>query len=123
MRHIAVEDLLMEKAQQAQGDVPLAVTARLRLEHGVISALLQTSPSRERAAKLKALLQAHHHLEEDPGGLYERCEELLADQLDAILDQARAHPEPALGAYRDDPRIWKPSTGQSPSWASRCSRA
>jgi len=106
LKHIALEEkVLLVAAKQANGGQALAVAARLKLEHSAIAALLVLTPTRERVATLAALLIRHNPLEEGPGGLYDLCDQLLADTAQAVLTRARTTPNPKVAAYREDPRI------------------
>jgi len=104
-RHIELEEqLLLASAQQANGGQPLEVAARLKLEHSAIRAVLLLKPTRESVAQLRALAVRHNPLEENPSGLYDLCDQLLADQAEAVLARARTYPNPAVAPYRDDPQ-------------------
>ena len=64
LRHISMEEkILFPAAQRYNGGEPLAVTAKLRLDHGAIAALLVSPPSRTIIAALRAILKVHDLLE------------------------------------------------------------
>ncbi|MHB8872174.1 MAG: hemerythrin domain-containing protein [Myxococcaceae bacterium] len=106
LKHIAAEEkVLLPAAREANGGKPLAVAARLKLEHAVIAAILVLPPTRRWVETLRELLIAHNPLEEDPGGLYDLCEQLLGEGAEAMLEKARAVPDPKVAEYRDDPRV------------------
>lgn len=44
-------------------------------------------------AAIREILKAHNLIEEDPGGMYEQCEELAGAGADEILRQLQAAPE------------------------------
>jgi hypothetical protein len=44
-------------------------------------------------ATIQTILASHNPLEEDPGGLYETCEELAGCDVNALLDRVRSVPE------------------------------
>jgi hypothetical protein len=81
------EKILMPAARRMRGGEPLAVAARLRLDHGALTALLVPTPTPAVVAAIRAILAAHNPLEEDPGGMYEQCENLLGPGAEEILDQ------------------------------------
>lgn len=106
LRHIALEEkILLPAARAARGGEPLPVALRLRIDHGAITSLLVPTPTASIAAEIASILGPHNEVEERPGGLYEACDELLADQAAAIVDRMRAYPEVKVMPYRDGPRV------------------
>ena len=94
LTHISVEEkILLPAAQRWQGGDPLPVAAKLRLDHGALAALLVPTPMPGIIAALRTVLAAHNALEEGPGGVYERCEQLAGGEADALLAQLQAAPE------------------------------
>jgi hemerythrin HHE cation binding domain-containing protein len=93
LRHIGMEEkILLPAAQRARGGEPLAAAAKLRLDHGAIAALLVPSPTPAIVGALRAILRDHDAIEEDPGGVYDVCDELLADETDSVLGRLEAAP-------------------------------
>jgi hypothetical protein len=87
LKHIAMEEkILLPAAQRLNGNQPLPIAAKLRLDHGAIAALLVPSPTPQIVAALKTILAAHNPLEEGPKGAYEICERLADGQVEVILD-------------------------------------
>lgn len=81
LKHIAMEEkILLPAAQRLGGNHPLAVAARLRLEHGAIAALLVPTATPAIVAALKTILSTHNALEEGAGGLYQTCDRIAAGQ-------------------------------------------
>jgi hypothetical protein len=77
LRHIGMEEkILLPAAQAARGGKPLAVAAKLRLDHGALAALLVLTPTAAIAASIRSILQMHNSLEEGPEGAYTECERL-----------------------------------------------
>jgi hypothetical protein len=106
LKHIGMEEkILLPAAQAARGGEPLPIAAKLRLDHGAIAALLVPSPTPKIVAALRAILAAHNPIEEDPGGLYDVCERLAGDQVDALLARLRAAPEVPVSPHNDGPRV------------------
>jgi hypothetical protein len=88
LTHIGMEEkVLLPAARKHRGGSPLPIAAKLRLDHGALTALLVPSPTAKVVATIKTILKLHNRLEEDPGGMYDQCEELLAAEADEILDQ------------------------------------
>ena len=88
LKHISMEEkILLPAARQLRGGEPLPVAAKLRLDHGALTALLVPTPTPAVVAAIRAILAAHNPLEEDPGGMYEQCEELLGADAEELLGQ------------------------------------
>lgn len=106
LRHISMEEkILLPAAQRARGGVPLPAAAKLRLDHGALAALLVPTPTRAVVAALDAVLAAHNPIEEDDGGVYDACEELLGAEGAALLARLRAAPEVPVAPHVDGPRV------------------
>src|SRR5262245_3392696 len=94
LRHIAMEEkVLLPTAQKLRNGEPLSVAPRLRLDHGALVALLVPSPTRAVVAAIRVILKVHNPIEEDPGGMYDQCEELAAAGADEILHRLQNYPE------------------------------
>ncbi len=88
LTHIKMEEkILFPAAQKANNNIPLSIAARLRLEHGAITALMVPPPTEALLKVLRHVLEKHDLAEEEPGGMYEACEALTANQTQEILDQ------------------------------------
>ena len=106
LRHIAIEEkLLFPAAQRARGGDPLALAARLRLDHGAIAALLVPTPTPAIIATIRDILTAHNALEEEPGGLYAACDRLLASDADAIVREMASCPDVRVSPHNDGPGV------------------
>ena len=107
LKHIGMEEkILLPAAQRARGGEPLPIAAKLRLDHGALAALLVPHPTPAVVAALRAILAAHNPIEEDPGGVYDTCEQLAGAERDAILARLRAAPEVPLAPHVDGPRVF-----------------
>jgi hypothetical protein len=105
LKHIAMEEkILLPAARKLRGE-PLAVAAKLRLDHGALTALLVPSPTARVVAAIQAILKLHNPLEEDPGGMYDQCEELAGAEAEQILEQLRAAREVRVVPNVDGPHI------------------
>jgi hypothetical protein len=106
LRHIAIEEkFLFPAAQRARAGDPLALAARLRLDHGAIAALLVPTPTAAIIATMRDILTAHNALEEQSGGLYAECDRLLASDADAIVGEMAFSPEVRLSQHNDGPGV------------------
>jgi hypothetical protein len=56
-------------------------------------------------AAIRTVLTAHNTLEEGPGGVYDRCEQLAGAEADALLSQLHAAPEVPVAPYADGPQV------------------
>jgi hypothetical protein len=94
LKHIAMEEkILLPAARRTRGGQPLPVAARLRLDHGALTALLVPTPTASIVGAIRAILKAHNPIEEGLGGMYAQCEQLLGAEADQIFAQLRAAPE------------------------------
>jgi hypothetical protein len=106
LRHIGMEErVLIPAARRALGGKPLPIARRLRLEHGAIAALLVPTPTPEVVERIRSVLVPHNTLEEEPGGLYETCDRLLAGEAAALLEGLRSFPAVPLAPHQDSPRV------------------
>src|SRR5512136_2328395 len=85
LRHIALEEkFLLPGARKARRGEPLPFARRLRVDHGAIASLLVPTPDAQIVGELRSILEPHNAVEEEPGGLYETCDDLLAAQLEGL---------------------------------------
>ena len=106
LRHIALEEkVLFPAAREARAGEPLPEAARLRIDHGAIAALLVPPPTPVLAAELRIILDPHELLEEEPGGVYDLCEGLLAARASELIERMRTYPPVKVAAYFDGPRV------------------
>jgi len=97
LKHIAMEEkILLPAAQRLRAGKPLTVAAKLRLDHGALAALLVPPPTAPVIAAIRAILKLHNPIEEDPGGMYEQCQELAGAEIDEILRQLQEAPDVRL---------------------------
>jgi len=100
LRHIKMEEkILFPAAQKANGNVPLPLQAKLRLDHGALTALMVVPPSPDIITVLWHVLEKHDELEEQPGGMYDMCENLTHNETARLLDQLRRTPEVPVQPY------------------------
>ncbi len=102
LKHIKMEEkILFPAAQKASGDVTLTVMAKLRLEHGAITALMVPPPTMELIKVLKYILDKHDFIEEAPGGMYDVCESLTHHQTEELLIQLKNTPEVPVQGHNE----------------------
>jgi hypothetical protein len=91
LKHIKMEEkTLFPAAQKANGGVALPLAAKLRLDHGALTALMVVPPTPEVIKVLRHVLEKHDLLEEEPGGMYDVCEKLTEGETDELLKQLQA---------------------------------
>jgi hypothetical protein len=106
LKHIGMEEkILLPAARRIRGGEPLPVAAKLRLDHGALTALLVPSPTPQVIAAIRTILNLHNPIEEDPGGMYETCEELAGPEVDEILRQLQEAPEVKVLPHVDTPFV------------------
>jgi hypothetical protein len=99
LKHIKMEEkILFPAAQKANGNVPLPLAAKLRLDHGALTSLMVVLPSPEVIQVLRFVLDKHDLLEEEPGGMYDVCEKLTEGETNDLIqelekvDEVPVHP-------------------------------
>jgi hypothetical protein len=106
LRHISIEEkILLPVAERRRGGEPLALAARLRLDHGALAALMMLPPSAATLRAVRAVLDAHNPLEEAPGGVYEQCERVAGPELDEILARCGAAPKVPVSPWVESPKV------------------
>ena len=106
LKHIAMEEkILLPAAQRMRGGEPLALAARLRLDHGALAALLVPTPTRSIVAAICVILKAHNPIEEGPDGLYAQCEQLLGAEADQVVTQLRTTAEVKVAPHVDTAHV------------------
>ena len=88
LKHIKMEEkILFPAAQKANGNVPLPLAGKLRLDHGALTSLMVVPPSAEVIKVLRFVLDKHDLLEEQPGGMYDVCEKLTEGETNHLLQE------------------------------------
>ena len=106
LKHIAMEEkILLPSARRARGGDQLAIAERLRLDHGVLATLLVPSPTPSIVATIRSILAAHNRLEEQAGGLYDACDDLVGADAADLVAQLRAQPDVPMNAHNDGPLV------------------
>jgi hypothetical protein len=106
LRHIGMEErVLFTAARRARGE-PLALAAKLRVDHGAIAALLVPTPTPDVVAKLLSVLGPHNRREEEGGGIYGACDEAVGPaEAERLVRELRGFPEVPVKAYNDGPEV------------------
>ncbi|MGZ8495946.1 MAG: hemerythrin domain-containing protein, partial [Candidatus Binatia bacterium] len=78
---------------------------KLRLDHGALAALLVPPPTAPVVAAIRAILKAHNPIEENPGGIYDQCEELAGAEADQILRQLQNYSDVKVVPHVDSPFV------------------
>lgn len=88
LRHIKMEEkILFPAAKEANREVMDKLIPRYRLEHGAITALMVPPPTRSLIKVIRHVLAKHDEAEEEPGGLYDVCEQLTQGKTNQLLSQ------------------------------------
>lgn len=107
LKHIKMEEkILFPAAQQANQGVPVPLAAKLRLDHGALTALMVVPPDLEVIKVLRHVLERHDLMEEEPGGMYDICEKLTAGETHALLDQLEKVTEVPVHGHNNADYAW-----------------
>jgi hypothetical protein len=107
--HRRLEDLLA-RATADPGRIDPELFAQFRaglLRHIGIEekVLLPAAPRPDIIARLLEVLARHDALEEGPEGVYAACDDLVAGEVDAILEELRQYPPVRVAAHHDSPLV------------------
>lgn len=106
LRHIGMEEkILLPTAQRLRSGEPLPLAARLRLDHGVIAALLMPTPTTDLITTLHRILDKHNLVEEGAEGLYETCDQLVGAECEQLMAKLRAAPTISVLPHADTPAV------------------
>lgn len=107
LKHVGMEEMiLLPAAKSARGGRPADLAAKIRLDHGALTALLVPSPTPQLLAALRAVLEPHNALEEQgERGLYDDCARALGPQAERVLAQLREARDIPPAAHADGPHV------------------
>ncbi len=102
LRHMWIEEHLMipPALKTKEGARKHADFARLKLDHGALTALLVPVPSAGIFAAIRGIVEPHNRLEEDSGGLYEICDAASGEE---FVEKMKSAPAIPLRACDDRP--------------------
>lgn len=104
LTHIKMEEkILFPAAQLANNNAPIPLAAKLRLEHGAITSLMVPPPDAGLIKVLRHVLDIHDIAEEEPGGMYDICENLTASQTAEIMAQLKQTTEVPVHPHNTAP--------------------
>jgi len=104
LKHIKMEEkILFPAAQKANGNGPLPLAAKLRLDHAALTSLMVVPPSEDVIKVLRYILHKHDLLEEEPGGMYDVCEKLTEGETNTLLQQLEKVAEVPVHPFNEAP--------------------
>ncbi len=104
LKHIRFEETVLFKAAQGVNNgVPIALAAKLRLDHGAIAALVVPSPTPKIICALQTVLRTHNALEEGPNGAYSKCDTLLSEATEQAIEAFEKMPPVPMAKNNDIP--------------------
>ena len=98
------KSLLPMTERERKRSVSLPMAARLRLDHGVLAALLMVPLDRV-FRTVRAMLDMHNPLEEVEGGVYEQCESLAGPEIDELVARIAETQRVPVSSWIDSPRV------------------
>lgn len=102
LRHIGMEEkILLPAAQRWNGGQPIAIAAKLRLDHGALAALLMPTPTTDIVGTIHRILEQHNLAEEGPDGWYAICDRLAGADAEQLIIRLRAAPDVAVLPHSD----------------------
>ena len=108
LTHIKMEEkILFQAAQKANGNTPLPIAAKLKLDHGALTALMAVPPTPAVIKVLRYILDKHDLAEEEPGGMYDLCESLTQNQTQDLLDQLAGITEVPVHPLNSSPSVFE----------------
>jgi hypothetical protein len=106
LRHIGIEERVLLPAARRRGGGPAPELAeRIRLDHGALAALMVPPPTRALISTVQSILRVHNTLEEQEGGLYRVCEQMIGPEGEALLAKISAAPPVPLQPYNEKPEV------------------
>lgn len=103
LRHIGMEEKILIPALLRHAGAPIKLADKLRADHGALANLFMPEPTLNILAAIRCILEPHNRLEEDPGGFYDACDSLLAEEEDVLTKKMREAPELPLRPYSKRP--------------------
>lgn len=104
LKHIGMEEMVLLPSVRRLSGKPAALAARIRVDHGALTALLVPTPTAAILKAVRSILTVHNELEERDGGLYQGCETALGGQAAEVLAALRAARDIPPADHADGPR-------------------
>lgn len=104
LKHVGMEEMILLPAVKRLRGAPLELAAKIRLDHGALTALMIPSPTPAVLKAVRAILTEHNRLEEQAGGLYEQCEEALGAEAPKVLEALEKAPDIPPAPHVDSPQ-------------------
>jgi hypothetical protein len=106
LHHIAMEEkVLLPAAERARG-APIAEAVRLRLDHGVLAALMMPSPQPRIVRAVRFVLARHNPIEESVNGVYDSCERLAGVAAGELLAELMATQPVPVKPHLDAQKVY-----------------
>jgi hypothetical protein len=105
LKHIKMEETILFPAlEKSRNGVYTDRIAKLRLDHGALTALMVPPPSPPIIKALRFILSVHNQLEEESKGLYDLCDEFVQDS-EEMLHKIDQTPDVPVLAHKTEPFI------------------
>ncbi len=110
LRHIGMEEkflfpMIRRAAPRAGLEISASYLKRFRIEHAALTSLLVGTPNADLLLEILSILTPHNRAEEEPGGLYERCDAMLGSDAESVVARLQEYRGPRLRPYQDNPRV------------------
>jgi hypothetical protein len=105
LKHVGMEEMILLPSVLRLTGRPASLAAKIRLDHGALTALLVPTPTPAIVRAIKMILTAHNQLEERAGGLYKGCEASLGPRAAGVLAALEKAREIPPAAHSDGPRV------------------
>jgi hypothetical protein len=106
LKHIKMEETILFPAlEKSKSGVYTERLAKLRLDHGALTALMVPSLAPAILKAIRFILAGHNQLEEEPKGLYDLCDDFIQN-LDEVLHKIEQTTEVPVLPYKTEPSIF-----------------
>jgi hypothetical protein len=106
LKHIKMEEtILFPSVQKMNAGKSTSLLARLRLDHGALTALMVPPPSAVIIRAVRFILKGHNELEEEPEGLYDQCDEMNQDVIQELMRKFEVTTDVPLVPHRSEPFV------------------
>lgn len=102
LRHIGIEERILFAELRSRSAMS-ELERQLHRDHAALAALLVPPPGATEIELIRAILGQHDRLEEEAGGLYERVELMVGEELENLMTRIQAFPQIPMAPYSDTP--------------------